>query len=123
MAEVLHRYIGKTPSDEEQKQQAERAALDSEWRRKRIAAEHARQMLHEAKLLAMKGELVSKQHVSKQAAYLLLCLRQRLLTLSSELSRKIVEQGSLDQRVIAKLIDVDVREALDTIASSAARCR
>ena len=65
----------------------------------------------------MKGELISKQHVSKQAAFLFISLRQHLLALSSELSCKIVEQGSLDQRVIAELIDLDVREALDTIAS------
>ena len=43
--------------------------LDSEWKRKRIDAETARQKLHQAKLLAMKGELVSKRHAIKQASF------------------------------------------------------
>ena len=62
---MIHRYIGRDGAPDE----SERAKLDSEWKRKRIDAETARQKLHQAKLLAMKGELVSKRHAIKQASF------------------------------------------------------
>jgi hypothetical protein len=60
MAEVRHFYAGKIPSEGEQERQAKRDRLDAEWKRKRIDAESAKQRLHEAKLLAMKGERSTK---------------------------------------------------------------
>lgn len=53
MAEVIHRYVGRDNAPDE----SQRAKLDAEWKRKRIAAESARQRLHEAKLLAMKDRM------------------------------------------------------------------
>jgi hypothetical protein len=47
------------------------SVIDStQWKRKRIDAESARQKLHQAKLLAMKGELISRAHVTKQMTFL-----------------------------------------------------
>ena len=60
MAEVNHRYIGRVPSEVEQKRQADRDRLDAEWKQARIDAELARQKVHAAKLLEMKGEAIKK---------------------------------------------------------------
>ena len=114
MAEVNHRYIGKVPSESEQERQAKRDRLDAEWKRKRIDAESARQRLHEAKMLAMKGELISKQHVVKQAAFLVLSLRARLLALSTMHARELLNIS--DEREMAGRLDAIVRDALSEIA-------
>ena len=120
MAEVIHRYVGRggeLPERKQSKSEQEREELDAEWRRKRIAAESAKQRLHEAKMLAMKGELVSRQHVTKQAAYLLVCLRARLLALGGALAPKIARAcGGGDQRAIESLIDAEMRAALNELS-------
>ena len=79
---MRHEYIGKVRSDEEQKRQAKRDRLDAEWKQARIDAELARQKVHAAKLLEMKGELIPRQLVQKQAAFLVLSMRARLLQVS-----------------------------------------
>jgi hypothetical protein len=85
MAEVIHRYVGRGDAivapREQSKSEQEREQLDAEWKRKRIAAESAKQRLHEARMLAMKGELISRRHVTKQTSFLVLSLRVRLLSL------------------------------------------
>ena len=120
MAEVIHRYIGRggeAPERKQSKSEQQREQLDAEWRRKRIDAESARQRLHEAKYLEMKGELISKKHVTKQAAYLLLCLRARLLAIPATLAAQIARACGGDQRAIESLIDAEVRAALDEISN------
>ena len=114
MAEVNHRYIGRIPSEGEQERQAKRDRLDAEWKQKRIDAESARQRLHEAKMLAMKGELISRKHVVKQSAFLVLSLRARLLALSAELSREFAQET--DERAIEEKLSSRLRSALDEIA-------
>ena len=78
MAEVNHRYIGRIPSESEQERQAEtrstRRGVETQAHRR---GERARQKLHAAKLLAMKGELISKKHAMRQSAFLVISLRQR----------------------------------------------
>ena len=114
MAEVNHRYIGRIPSEGEQERQAKRDRLDAEWKQKRIDAESARQRLHEAKMLAMKGELISRKHVVTQSAFLVLSLRARLLALSAELSREFAQET--DERAIEEKLSSRLRSALDEIA-------
>jgi hypothetical protein len=120
MAEVIHRYVGRgddVPPREKSKSEQEREQLDAEWRRKRISAETAKQKLHESKLLAMKGELISKKHVTKQASFLVLSLRARLLALPATLAPRIVWAcGGGELRAIESLIDDEVRAALDELA-------
>ena len=125
MAEVIHRYVGRgeqfvpaAPRAETEAEQ-ERAALDAEWRRKRISAEHARQNLHEAKLLAMKGELISKQHVTKQAAFLLLSLRQHLLSIATQHASELLNIG--DEREMARRLNAIIRAKLDIVADMPGR--
>jgi hypothetical protein len=61
--------------------------------------------------------LVSKQHVTKQAAFLILAVRARLLALSGALAPQIARVcGCSDQRAIESLIDVEVRAALDELS-------
>ena len=114
MAEVHHRYIGRIPSEGEQERQAKRDRLDAEWKQKRIDAESARQRLHEAKMLAMKGELISKRHVQKQAAFLVLSLRARLLALPGQHAGTLLNVA--DEREMARRLDAIIRVALDEIA-------
>ena len=61
--------------------------------------------------------VVSKKHVTRQSAFLVISLRQRLLALSSDLSHKIAETCDADERMIAALISEDVRAALAEFAS------
>ena len=110
MAEVIHRYVGRDAAPDD----SERAKLDAEWKRKRIDAESARQKLHAAKLLAMKGELISKKHVTKQAAFLVLSLRARLLAIASKHARELSEIS--DEREMALRLDAIMRSSLDEIA-------
>ena len=114
MAEVRHQYIGKVRGEGEQERQAEREKLDAEWKRKRIAAENARQKLHAAKLLAMKGELISKKHVTRQATFLVISLRQRLLAVAAQHARDLL--NVTDEREMVLRLNAIVRSSLDEIA-------
>ena len=114
MAEVNHRYIGRIPSEGEQERQTKRDQLDAEWKRKRIDAESARQKLHEAKMLAMKGELISKKHVQKQAAFLVLSLRARLLAIPAQHASELA--AITDDRELQNHLDGILRDALDEIS-------
>jgi hypothetical protein len=101
-------------SDEEQRQQAERARLDSQWKRKRIAAETARQMLHQAKLLAIRGELVSRRHVEKQAAFLVISLRQHLLAIATQHAGDLVNISN--EHEMQEKLGAIIREKLEVLA-------
>lgn len=114
MAEVNHRYIGRIPSESEQERQTKRDQLDAEWRRKRIDAESARQRLHEAKMLEMKRVLVPRQFVTRQAAFLIISLRQRLLALPAELANELALES--DPRTIEQKLSSKMRAALDEVA-------
>jgi hypothetical protein len=114
MAEVNHRYIGRIPSDEEQKRQTKRDRLDAQWKQARIDAEHARQKVHAAKLLEMKGELISKRHVQKQAAFLVLSMRARLLAIPAQHACDLLNVS--DEREMTFRLDAIVRDALETLA-------
>ena len=65
-------------------------------------------------MLAMKGELISRKHVVKQSAFLVLSLRARLLALSAELSREFAQET--DERAIEEKLSSILRSALDEIA-------
>jgi hypothetical protein len=117
-AEVIHRYVGRgdgdVPARKQSKSEQEREELDAEWPRKLIAAEGAKQRLHEAKLMTMRGELISRQHVTRQAAFLVISLRQRLLALSAQHARELLNVA--DEREMALRLDAIVRDALSEIA-------
>jgi hypothetical protein len=88
---MRHEYIGKVTSEEERKREEKRARLDGEWKQARIDAEHARQKLHQAKLLSLKGELISRAHVTKQMTFLAISMRQHLLSIPAQHSRSLLD--------------------------------
>ena len=57
----------RSASESEQERQAKRDRLDAQWKQARIDAEHARQKVHQAKLLEMKHALIPRQLVQRQA--------------------------------------------------------
>jgi hypothetical protein len=116
---TYHKYLGRdeVPPAETKARgngQSAKEKLDAEWRRKRIDAEVARQRLHEAKLLEMKGELISRRHVQKQAAFLVLSVRARLLAVAEQHARELA--AIADERELASRLDGILRDALDEIA-------
>jgi hypothetical protein len=111
---VRHEYIGKVLGDEERERQADREKLDAKWKQARIDAELARQKVHAAKLLELKGELVSKKHVTRQASFLVLSLRARLLAIPAQHASELVK--ITDERELQSRLDSILRVALDEIA-------
>ena len=116
---MIHRYVGRgdgdVPARKQSKSEQEREELDAEWPRKRIAAEGAKQRLHEAKLMTMRGELISRQHVTRQAAFLVISLRQRLLALSAQHARELLNVADEREMALASRRD-RARRARDEIA-------
>ena len=65
-------------------------------------------------MLAMKGELISRKHVTKQAAFLVLSLRQRLLAISAHHAHELV--NITDDRELQNRLDAIIRSTLDDLA-------
>ena len=80
MATVIHKYEGKTQAASEHEGRASKRARDSELAAERIAAVRTNRMRSEMLLAKARGELIVKDLVERQAAYLLVCFRQRLLS-------------------------------------------
>jgi hypothetical protein len=100
MAEVFHRYIGKGGklpklSPAERKEAARRNKLAAELTDERAQAVRANRLRSEMLLAKARGELITKDLVEKQAAYLLVALRQRILSLPQTYSRRLL--GITDQ--------------------------
>jgi hypothetical protein len=117
MAEVIHRYVGRdgaVPERKQSKSEQEREKLDAAWKQARIDAELARQKVHAAKLPEMKGELISRRHVQKQAAFLVLSLLARLLALSGQHAGALLNVS--DEREMSRRLDALIRVALDEMA-------
>ena len=116
---TYHKYLGRdeVPPAETKPRgngQSAKEKLDAEWRRKRIVAEDARQRLHEAKLLAMKGELISKRHVQKQAHSWCFRCGRACWRLPSNMRMNC--WGISDRREMTFRLDAIVRDALETSA-------
>ena len=114
MAEVRHHYVGKVESDEERERQAKRDRLDAQWKQARIDAELARQKVHAAKLLEMKGELIPRQLVQKQSAFLVLSIRARLLSIPEQHADELL--GISDRLEMVQRLDSIARSTLETLA-------
>jgi hypothetical protein len=118
-AGMRHEYIGKIPSEGEQERQTKRDRLDAQWKQARIDAELARQKVHAAKLLEMKGELISRAHATRQAAFLVISLRQRLLAIANQHADELLDIS--DAREMTRRLDAIVRDALSEIAELPSR--
>ena len=113
MSEVVHRYIGKGQSvpkpAKESKEKVEARRWDAEFRKQRAEHERLKRTEREANLARMRGELISRDEAQRQAAFLLVAIKQRLLGLPTQLARKL----DVPDRHVAKLIiDERIRECL-----------
>jgi hypothetical protein len=104
MAEVFHRYIGKDGkapkvSPAERKKQARQNELAAELTDERAQAVRVNRMRGEMLLAKARGELVTKELVERQAAYLLVALRQRILSLPQTYARRLLNIS--DQKEMA----------------------
>ena len=101
MAEVFHRYLGKDGkmprlSPQERKEAARRNKLAAELTDERAQAVRANRLRSEMLLAKARGELITKQLVERQAAYLLVAMRQKILGIPQTYSRRLT--GITDQR-------------------------
>jgi hypothetical protein len=89
MAEI--QYIGKgglTPT--ERKARQKQRSLDQEFTEERTRAVAVKRQQTEMLLAKARGELIVKQLVERQAAYLLVALRQRIMSMPSTYARRMV---------------------------------
>ena len=82
MAEVFHRYV---PSPKKPDEAKEKATLS--YLRERERAARAKRMESEIRIAEKQKLLISRELARKQAAYLLISLRQRLLAIPSYVTR------------------------------------
>jgi hypothetical protein len=122
VAEVFHRYLRRgepVPQRDADVDalKAKKLAADLQFVEEKKLQTIARRRETEIRNARAKRELIPREHASRQAAFLVISLRQRLLALSNDLSREIAESCDCDQRAIASLIDAHVRVALDDFAN------
>jgi hypothetical protein len=75
---------------------------ESELVRERAAAVRANRLRSEMLLAKSRGELIEKELVEKQAAYLLIAMRQKILNLPVNYARRLV--GLHDVREVMKVL-------------------
>jgi hypothetical protein len=76
-------------------------------------------MLHQAKLLAMRGELISRRHVEKQAAFLVISLRQHLLAIATQHAGDLVNISN--EHEMQEKLGAIIREKLEVLAQLPSR--
>ena len=116
MAEVIHRYIGKSgklppgPSKDEQRRKNEKTKLDAQFVASKTEQVNVRTMQSAMTLALRRGELIETELVVKQAAYLLVALRQKILAIPQAYSRRLlgindakVMQGKLKEMSLSML--------------------
>ena len=109
MAEVIHRYQGRAQSAAEKQGKTRKQKLDAELVQERAGAVRANRMRAEMLLAKSRNELVEKELVLKQAAYLLVALRQRILAVPSAHARElaaIADVHRMSQRLRAIMLNL-----------------
>ena len=117
MRVTYHKYLGKTENPPPEAKvrgngQSAKEKLDSEWRKERIAHERSKRKLADAKLAQAKGELITKALVTKQATYLMICLRERLLVVLGVIGRL----AGLSERELELSVSAELRMVMDEFA-------
>ena len=95
MAEVIHRYVGrgdKLPkiSPEERKRQAAQHKADAELAKERTEGLRIKRMQNQLVLAKARGELIPKALAQQQAGFLLVALRQKILSIPQTYSRRLL---------------------------------
>ena len=137
MAEVIHRYVRdpqavaekaaereaaekRRQEAAERKEAAERSASRSTWRgiaglrKEKMEHEKTKRLEREMEIAARRGELVEKEVVLRQAAFLLTALRSRCLSAPSAWCRRLL--GINNARVMTEKLKDMVTEILEEIA-------
>ena len=110
MAEVYHRYIRRgEPLPQPTKERKEREESDARFAAARAEKEEALATLRQAEVLRKRGELISRDEAQREAAFLLVAIKQRLLALPARLSREL---DVPDRHAAKMIIDEWVRECL-----------
>jgi phage terminase Nu1 subunit (DNA packaging protein) len=114
MTDVFHHYVGKDgkrpkPSAEQKDQQGARAELVRAQTRERVA----KATLAEMEARKRTGELIDRATAMRQASFLFVTIRQRLLALPAQLARRLEVPDKHQARMI---IDSAIREALTELA-------
>jgi hypothetical protein len=120
MATVYHRYLrrGEQPEPERDADadalKAKKAAADLEFVEEKKLQVIARRRETEIRNAQRKRELIPRELVVKQAAFLVISLRQRLLAIAAQHARELVNIA--DEREMTLRLEAIVRDALDEIA-------
>jgi hypothetical protein len=112
MSEVIHRYVGKDakPSTPEQEERdAARAKLVAARARK----EEALAIKRENEAREHRGELIARNEALRQASYIFVAVKQKLLGLPTSLARKLEGKSQHERRMI---IDAEVRSCLTELS-------
>jgi hypothetical protein len=115
MAEVYHKYVRageKVPPPS--KEQKGREESNARFAAARARKEEALATLREAEAKKRDGELIERAEALKQATFLFVTCRQRLLALASSLPRKLVGKAPHEMKMI---IDGQVRECLTELSA------
>ena len=122
MATVYHRYLRRgepEPAPEPQREDADalkakKAAADLQFVEEKKLQVIARRRETEIRNATRKRELISRSHVVKQAAFLVLSLRARLLAIPDQHARELLNVS--DEREMTGRLNSIVRDALSEIA-------
>jgi hypothetical protein len=115
MAEVIHKYIGKgksQPTPEQEERDAAKAKLIAARARK----EEALAIKRENEAREHRGELIARSEALRQASYIFVAIRQKLLGLPTLLARKLAGKTQHEMRMI---IDAEVRGCLTELSDPA----
>jgi hypothetical protein len=104
------RYFGKGDEPPKRsKEQQEREANEAKLSAARAREREAIATLREADVLQKRSELISRDEAQRQAGFLLVAIKQRLLALPARLSREL---DVPDRRAAKRIIDERIRECL-----------
>ena len=86
---------------------------DKRFREQRAENEFLKRIEREVKLAQQRGELISREMVQRQSAFVMTSLRSRLLSLPATLSRKL---EVADRHAAKLLIEREVKAALEELS-------
>ena len=117
MAEVIHKYIGKgEPSKPPTPEQEARDAAKAKLIAARARKEEALAIKRENEAREHRGELIARPAALRQASYIFVAIRQKLLGLPTLLARKLAGKTRHEMRMI---IDAEIRGCLTELSDPA----
>ena len=122
MATGYHRYLrsGEQPQPEPARDadadaaKAAKLAADLEFVQQKRLQVIARRRETEIRNAQRKRELISREHVIRQATFLVISLRQRLLAIAAQHARELLNIA--DEQEMMRRLDSIVRSSLDDLA-------